>query len=295
VHFLKFQNHCTLLPIYVSAALDFSRPNTAKELQGFLGLLNFYRSFLPSLGCLEGDKKGVDVLEWSVDMEAAFTASKKALASAMYLAHPLPGAVFSLSVDASVTHIGAGLHQRLPDSVIWEPLGFFSKKLEPVQTRDSAVDRELLSCSAGIRRFRHMSEYCRFSIFTDHQPLTYALSTALDPWTAWQARQLSYVAEYKSDICHVAGFNNVVPGTLSRPPAPNLHTGNTWCSCARLGSGHCKGAQWVCGCRLESGPTSIGFSFLCAIQFPFKKLNNEEEEKVKGKEKRVREEDGELE
>ncbi len=124
-----------------------------------MGLRNFYRRFLPVVACtlqlltdaLRGNRKGNDPVEWSADMEAAFTASKKALASATYLAHPLPGAVLSLSVDASAKHIGAGLHQRRPGSIHWEPLGFFSKKLEPAQTKYPAFDRELLACSLGIR------------------------------------------------------------------------------------------------------------------------------------------------
>jgi hypothetical protein len=63
-----------------------------------------------------------------------------------------------------------------------------------------------------------MLEGLRFIIFTDHKPLTYALSRVLEPWTARQARHLSYVAEYTSDIRHVAGVNNIVADTLSRPP-----------------------------------------------------------------------------
>jgi hypothetical protein len=118
-------------------------------------------------------------------METAFTSSKKALASATYLAYPLPGAVLSLSVDASATHIRAGLHQRCPGLVIWVPLGFFSKKLEPAQTRYSAFHRELLACSSGIRQFWHMLEGQRFTIFPDHKPLTYALGRVSDPWTAF--------------------------------------------------------------------------------------------------------------
>ncbi len=173
----------TPLPTYVSAMLDFPRPNTVKELQWFLGLLNFYRRFLPAVArtlqpltdALRGDRKGNDPVDWSAEMEETFTASKKALASATYLAHPLSGAVLSLSVDASATHIRAGLHQRRPGSIHWEPLGFFSKKLEPAHTKYSAFDRELLACSLGIRHFRHMLEGRRFTIFTDHKPLTYAL------------------------------------------------------------------------------------------------------------------------
>jgi hypothetical protein len=178
----------TPLPTYVSAVLDFPHPNTVKELQGLLGLLNFYHRFLPVVAhtlqpltdALKGNRKGADLLEWSDEMETAFTSFKKALISATYLAHPLPGAVHSLSVDTSAMHIGAGLHQRCPGSVIWEPLRFFPKMMEPAQTRYSAFNRELLACSSGICHFRHMLEGRRFTIFTDHKSLTYALSRVSD-------------------------------------------------------------------------------------------------------------------
>jgi hypothetical protein len=40
----------------------------------------------------------------------------------------------------------------------------------------------------------------------------------LEPWTARQHRQLSYIAEHTSDIRHLSGLQNVVAGALSRPP-----------------------------------------------------------------------------
>jgi hypothetical protein len=58
----------------------------------------------------------------------------------------------------------------------------------------------------------------RFAIFTDHKPLTYDLARVSEPWTARQSRQLSYMAEYTSDIRHIAGAANMVADTLSRPP-----------------------------------------------------------------------------
>ncbi len=63
-----------------------------------------------------------------------------------------------------------------------------------------------------------MLEGRRFTIFTDHKPLTYALQRTSDPWSARQARQLSYLAEYTDDIRHIAGEENIVADTLSRPP-----------------------------------------------------------------------------
>ncbi len=66
---------------------------------------------------------------------------------------------------------------------------------------------------------RHLLEGRKFTVYTDHKPLTYAISRVSDPWTARQSRQLAYVAEYTSDIHHIAGAENIVADTLSLPPA----------------------------------------------------------------------------
>jgi hypothetical protein len=68
------------------------------------------------------------------------------LASATRLAHPAQAAKLSLAVDASATHIGACLQQKRAGSPGWEPLGFFSKKLESAQVKYSAFDNKLLAC-----------------------------------------------------------------------------------------------------------------------------------------------------
>ena len=68
----------------------------------------------------------------------------------------------------------------------------------------SAFDRKLLALYAAIR--------------SDHKQLTFALHRQSDAWSARQQRHLSYVAEYTSDIRHVAGKENVVADCLSRPP-----------------------------------------------------------------------------
>jgi hypothetical protein len=91
-------------------------------------------------------------------MEKSFHDIKAALAEVTMLAHPLPHAHLSIAVDASASHVGACLQQRRPGGAAWEPLGFFSRKLEPAQVKYSAFDRELLACYLGIRHFRYMLE-----------------------------------------------------------------------------------------------------------------------------------------
>ncbi len=105
--------------------------------------------------------------------------------------------------DASAEHVGAALQQVRSATADWQPLAFFSEKLEPAQMRYSAFDWELFACVAGIRHFRYMSEGRPFTIYTDHKPLTFALGKVSEPWTAMQSRQLSYVAEFTTDIRHI--------------------------------------------------------------------------------------------
>ena len=70
---------------------------------------------------------------------------------------------------------------------------------------------------AAIRHFRWALEGRRFYVLSDHKLVTFALHRQSDAWSARQQWHLSYVAEYTSDIRHVAGKENVVVDCLSRP------------------------------------------------------------------------------
>lgn len=215
----------------VEAVVKFPPPSTVKELQQFLGMLNFYRKFLPGVAqllcpltdALKGGPAGSTKLIWSELMGTAFVAAKNALAAATCLVHPVPSAELALACDASSTHVGAVLHQRRWQSGPWEPLGFFSKKLDRPQLVYSAFDRELFAAFAAVRHFRHQLEGRRFSISTDHKPLLASLRKASDAWTPRQQRQLAYIAEFTADLQHVAGVDNVVADALSRPPDPSVN------------------------------------------------------------------------
>ena len=215
------------LPDKVAAIQRHPRPTTVRELMAYLGLVNFYRRFVPRAAHIlkpltDGLRGGLPpstAVEWTADMERAFVDSKAALSRATLLAHPRQHGELALVVDASGGHVGAALQQRATPRAAWEPLGFFSQKLEPAQTRYSAFDRELFACVAGIRHFRWMLEARPFCLLTDHKPLTFALLKVSEPWTPRQSRHLSFITEYTTDIRHVAGVDNVVADTLSRPPA----------------------------------------------------------------------------
>jgi len=230
---LKFLGHqvsaAGIVPLarHVTAIQDFPPPSDLKGLQRFLGMVNFYRQFLPSIAqvlqpltdFLRGNPK---VLAWSAEAAAAFIAAKAALVSVVPLSHPAPGAPISLAVDASDSHVGGVLQQFQKKG--WSPLAFFSKKLSPTQAKYSTFDRELLAAHSAIRHFRFLLEGRQFRLLTDHKPLVAAMLRVSPPWSARQQRHLSYIAEFTSDIRHTSGTANIVADALSRPSPPTPPT-----------------------------------------------------------------------
>ena len=77
----------TPLPDQISAVASFPQPASIKELQAFLGVVNFYHRFIPATAkillpltaILNGGRKCAELLDWSPEMLAAFSSIKTAL------------------------------------------------------------------------------------------------------------------------------------------------------------------------------------------------------------------------
>ncbi len=85
-------------------------PQDIKQLQRFLGMVNFYRRFLPN--CAQVLKPltdllrgGAKTLQLTATAQEAFQKAKCLPAAAVPLQHPAPDAELSLATDASDTHI----------------------------------------------------------------------------------------------------------------------------------------------------------------------------------------------
>ncbi|GFV84462.1 transposon Tf2-9 polyprotein [Trichonephila clavipes] len=215
------------LPDKVQAVLDYKQPETVGSLRKFLGLLNFYRRFLPKAAeqqyllseFLKGSKgkKDSKPLNWSSEAITAFQRCKQALADAALLAHPSPSAPLALHVDASDYAIGGALHQVVDSEL--QPLAFFSRKLTSSEKSYSAYDRELLAIYSAIRHFQYMLEARDFTVFIDHKPLTYAFRQKSDKCSPRQIRQLDFISQFTTNIVHIPGSVNIAADVLSRVSA----------------------------------------------------------------------------
>jgi len=116
---------------------NFRKPITVRQLRQFLGMINFYRKFIPGAAkdqatlhdMLKGPKvKSRKQIDWTKEQETAFSNCKKSLEGATELAQsihqPDPSAELILTTD---TVVGAVIEQISKEGA--QPLAFLSKKL----------------------------------------------------------------------------------------------------------------------------------------------------------------------
>lgn len=163
-------------PEKVKAITDAPVPTDVNKLQSFLGLVNYYRNFVPNASAILNPlydllKKG-SKWTWNREHNNAFVKIKNLLASDQVLAHFNPEANLILTVDASPSGLGAILSQTDSDGVE-RPISFASRTLNAAEKRYSQIQKEATAIIFGVRRF-HQYLYGRsvpFTLRTDHKPL----------------------------------------------------------------------------------------------------------------------------
>ncbi|KAJ0169591.1 hypothetical protein K1T71_014776 [Dendrolimus kikuchii] len=160
----------------VEAVMNAPVPNNVNKLQSFLGLVNYYRNFIPNASSMLSPL--YDLLQkstkwvWGKEQHEAFVAVKKCLSSEQVLAHFNPRARVILTVDASPTGLGAVLSQIDVDGVE-RPVSFASRTLNKAEKNYAQIQKEATAIIFGVRRF-HQYLYGRsepFILRTDHKPL----------------------------------------------------------------------------------------------------------------------------
>ncbi|GFY61406.1 retrovirus-related Pol polyprotein from transposon opus [Trichonephila inaurata madagascariensis] len=120
------------LPEKVELIANYKQPTTVRDLRKFLGILNFYRKFLPKAAhmqaplheLLKNSKKNYKrEVEWNAEAINAFNQCKNQLANVTLLAHPSQDADLALMTDASDFGLGASLNEITSHG--FKPLGDF--------------------------------------------------------------------------------------------------------------------------------------------------------------------------
>jgi hypothetical protein len=204
----------------LEAVLSWPSPTNVKQLQGFLGFVNFYRRFIKDLAKMsiplfELLRKDVPFV-WSKSCQQAFDYLKNSLTSRPILHVPDPEHPFRIECDASDFAIGAVLTQKDEISGKWLPVAYFSRSLDAAERNYPVQEKELLALICSLRKWRHYVFGYVVQVTTDHQSLVTFLNHK-NP-SGRKARWLIELSEFPVEIVYRKGTENLIADTLSRRP-----------------------------------------------------------------------------
>ena len=206
-------------PQKTSAVLAFPTPRSVRDLQSFLGLVSYYRRFVPSMATLAEPlyrlfKKNAP-WRWDRVEAAAMESLKIALTSPPLMSLPDFDRDFFLCTDASDCGIGAVLSQLDKDSKE-HPVYYASRTLNPAERNYSTSERECLAVKWACDLFRPYLLGRPFKLYTDHAALRWLFRTK-DPKSKL-VRWILALQEYNMTILPRPGQSNANADALSRLP-----------------------------------------------------------------------------
>jgi hypothetical protein len=212
-------------PVKTAAILKWPIPTCKKELQRFLGFLNFYRCFIPSFSLVARPLHkltGKTEFVWSEEQQSSFDQLKHLVSIEPILAmYKLEGKM-KIHSDASQYAVGAILFQFQNDQ--WKTLAYFSQSLSDAERNYNTEDRELLGIIYALRAWRHylLNALENFEIWTDHANLQYWKTP--QKLNRRQARWLTELSDYNFSLHHLPGNWNSAADALSQRPDYNQGT-----------------------------------------------------------------------
>uniref|UniRef100_A0A803K005 Gypsy retrotransposon integrase-like protein 1 n=1 Tax=Xenopus tropicalis TaxID=8364 RepID=A0A803K005_XENTR len=158
------------------------RPNSKKQVRAFLGIVGYYRRFVPNFASLaspltdltKGSKAGA--VTWTPEAEEAFLNLKASLCRYPVLIAPNFKKEFLVQTDASEVGLGAVLSQVVNGEE--HPVAYLSRKLTPAECRYAIVERECLAIKWALESLRYYLLGRQFKLITDHAPLKWMQPTS---------------------------------------------------------------------------------------------------------------------
>ena len=203
---------CKLAQTKVSAITTMSELSCKKEVQWFIGMINYLSKFSARLSELskpirELSKERVP-FNWGPEHREAFNAMKKELVKAPILAYYDPNKEMVLQIDTSIKGLGACLLQQ------GKPVYFASKALTETQQGYVAIELESLAVAWAMEKFHHFLYGTHFILEIDQKLLVAILSKSLNQATPQLQRILIQTFPYRFTVHHIPGPMNQLADCL---------------------------------------------------------------------------------
>lgn len=202
-------------PERIRAIEQMSAPQNVRELQRFLGMVNYVRNFVPNMSertakLRELLKKDVEWI-WLQDHEMEFIGLKSTLTSAPVLKIFDESKQVTIQCDASKDGLGYCLLQEA------KPVAYGSKSLTDAQKNYGQIEKEFLAILMACHRFHYYIYGRQVVIQTDHKPLVAIIDKNLHDINSVRLQRIRIkLLKYRLKLVFVPGKDMHVADTLSR-------------------------------------------------------------------------------
>ncbi|QRW26175.1 Retrotransposable element Tf2 protein [Rhizoctonia solani] len=216
----------------VEAVTSWPQPRTVKQVQAFLGFVNYLRRFIPNFSSVARPLHNLTRKEtpwsWGNLEEAAFQELKVLVTKSPVLIHSNPELPYYLETDASGVAMGAILSQQGSDNRL-HPIAYMSKSFSGAEANYNTHNKELLAIIKALEEWRIFLEATDkpIQVFTDHRNLEYWMQART--FNRRHARWRIFLSDFNFEIHYRPGKQLGKPDALSRradyvdtPPNPEV-------------------------------------------------------------------------
>lgn len=181
-------------PEKVDAINRIQQPQDKKQLQRFLGMVNYMGKFIPRQADLTVNLRKLTHKDaefiWQLEHNGEFITLKEVLSNTPVLKYYDVNAEVKLSVDASLYAVGAVLLQND------QPIAYASAALTTAQKNYPQIEKEATAIRYGCKKFHEYVYGKKLTIETDQKPLEIIFKKPLHMAPARLQRILFDVTQY---------------------------------------------------------------------------------------------------
>ena len=209
------------LPEKLEAIRNMPHPKTPKEVKQFLGLIGYYRKFIPRFSDLSRPLTRLtrhdSKFDWTPQCQKSFNHLRELLMEYPILRYPDPKKGYTVFTDASGIGWSGVLTQEYPDEkgrIKHHPICYVSGQFRGSQLNWAALTKEAYAIYMSIRRLAFYVSDADVTIRCDHLPLKkfltkQTLNSKVNNW-AVELEQFNLKLEW------IMGSKNTLADTLSR-------------------------------------------------------------------------------
>ena len=216
-------------PEYIEKVLKIQKPKTVKQIQAYLGLIQYIARYVHKLAdwtryftvlTRKENKK-----KWGEAQDQAFAALQERIKNIKLLYHPTENDRFLVQCDSSKYAIAGVLYQHQYDKKLkkkqWKIIEFYSKQLEPHLIKHPIMVKECLAIAYSLNHWKHFLLRGKFFLDTDHKNLISLYDDDETKAPEMRKKQIfqtlkEATAMYHFELAHLQGKDIILADYLSR-------------------------------------------------------------------------------